>query len=450
MKLKLYRSSTVGIHSNNVKILIDPWLVDGEYYGSWSHFPFFDFDKYIDEINSYDLIYISHIHPDHCSKKTLSKINKKIPIYIHKYHEQFLKFNLEKLGFKVIEIEHGKRTKIKNNLHINIFAADNCDPQLCYKFSGCANLNKINGSQQIDSLSVIDDNKFSILNINDSPYDLAKSNFPNILKMYGKIDLMLTGYCGAGPFPQCIENFDIDQKIKHGEIKKSYFLNQAFNFIKVINAKYFLPFAGTYSLTGKLSKLQNLRGVPSLYYAYDVLDKMIEKNKFIETKSVKLNYDEVFDLSTGETENLFNIYQEDNYKKYFIEVLSKKKLDYEVDAQCSFDEIYELSKKSLERFIQRKLINNVHTDTNIIIDSGVGLLEIDNINNKLNVLKNNEISRRKKYVKYTLDSKLLKKILMGPRYAHWNNAEIGSHIKFFRNPNIFERNIYESMCFFHA
>ena len=73
MQIKLYRSATIGIISGDLKVLVDPWLTDGEYYGSWSHFPHFDLDKKIKEINSYDLIYISHIHPDHCSKKTTSK-----------------------------------------------------------------------------------------------------------------------------------------------------------------------------------------------------------------------------------------------------------------------------------------------------------------------------------------------------------------------------------------
>jgi len=82
MKLKLYRSATVGIQFENFKILQDPWLTDGEYYGSWSHFPKFEIKKNIQEINSYNAIYISHIHPDHCSDDTLSLIRKDIPIYI--------------------------------------------------------------------------------------------------------------------------------------------------------------------------------------------------------------------------------------------------------------------------------------------------------------------------------------------------------------------------------
>ena len=76
MKIKLYRSSTIGLISENFKILQDPWLTDGEYFGSWSHYPYFDLDKNIDEINSYDAIYVSHIHLDHCSDKTLKKLTK--------------------------------------------------------------------------------------------------------------------------------------------------------------------------------------------------------------------------------------------------------------------------------------------------------------------------------------------------------------------------------------
>ena len=71
-------------------------------------------------------------------------------------------------------------------------------------------------------------------------------------------------------------------------------------------------------------------------------------------------------------------------------------------------------------------------------------------NNRLEVVNSNEIELySSKYVLYKLDIRLLKKLLLGPKYAHWNNAEIGSHIKFFRKPDVFEKNIYESMCYFH-
>ena len=55
-----------------------------------------------------------------------------------------------------------------------------------------------------------------------------------------------------------------------------------------------------------------------------------------------------------------------------------------------------------------------------------------------------------KYVSYKVDYKLLNRILKGPKFAHWNNAEIGSHIEFSRRPEIYERKLYYSMSFFHA
>ena len=158
MRIKLYRSATVGIEFENFKLLMDPWLTDGEYYGSWSHYPQFDFENNLKEINSYDAIYISHIHPDHCSEETLKKISKNIPIYIHNYHKKFLKFKIENMGFKVFELENNKKTKIGNDIEINIIAADNCNPELCYKHVGCAILNgNKDNSQQIDTISIIND-----------------------------------------------------------------------------------------------------------------------------------------------------------------------------------------------------------------------------------------------------------------------------------------------------
>ena len=72
-------------------------------------------------------------------------------------------------------------------------------------------------------------------------------------------------------------------------------------------------------------------------------------------------------------------------------------------------------------------------------------------NKQLSVVDSDEIDYlSKKYVLYKTDIRLLKRLLMGPKYAHWNNAEIGSHLTFYRKPNIFEKKIYQSMCYFHS
>ena len=150
MKITYLNSASVLIEDKNVKILCDPWLDGEEYFGSWGIYPPYDFrPKVFDDV---DFIHISHIHPDHCSASTLSKLNKKIPIVIHKFPEKFLKSFLENLGFDVIELEHNKRTKLKENVHINVLAADDCNPEICGKLMGCNSLEKNYRTTQLLSL----------------------------------------------------------------------------------------------------------------------------------------------------------------------------------------------------------------------------------------------------------------------------------------------------------
>ena len=63
------QSSTQLIDLAGVKVLTDPWLTDGEYYGSWYHYPPFG-EENIRKLE-YDFIYVSHIHPDHLSERTI-------------------------------------------------------------------------------------------------------------------------------------------------------------------------------------------------------------------------------------------------------------------------------------------------------------------------------------------------------------------------------------------
>ena len=447
MKIKLFRSATVGIILKNYKILMDPWLTDGEYYGSWSHFPKFDLEKNLDEINSYNAIYISHIHPDHCSDETLKKIKKDIPVYIHSFHSKFLKFKIERAGFKVIELENNVRTEIAKNTFINVIAADNCDPKLCFKFTGCADLTANGQSQQIDTLSVIDDGKNSIMNINDCPYELATSTFKSLKKKYDKIDILLTGYGGAGPYPQCFDNLNMDEKQVAAKKKERQFLDQALNFIDDLKPNYYLPFAGTYTLSGKLSKLQDIRGVSSVNNAYEYIDNKIKDKK---TKSIKINPGSTFDLATQKTDKPYKPIDKKEYKKYVEENLVNRPLAYEMDDEPNFNEIFELGKKAFTKFLEKKLINNVILESDIFIKVKDKSLMLGK-NNKIIAVNTEDINKlSSKYVIFDTDIKLLKRLLLGPRFAHWNNAEIGSHIKFFRKPDVFERKLYYLMSYFHA
>ena len=188
MKITHLNGACELIESNGIKILIDPWLVDGEYYGSWCAYPSLkDFNFNI--LNNVDYIYISNIHPDHLSKPTLKKLNKDIPVLIHNFSEKFVKRNIESLGFKTIELDSNKKTLLKNNTYIDIFSAGYCNPELCHKSFGCGKMETNYTSTTIDTLCVISNENYNILNVNDCPYSVAKYAIKEVLNKYNNINL---------------------------------------------------------------------------------------------------------------------------------------------------------------------------------------------------------------------------------------------------------------------
>ena len=451
MKIKIYRSSTVEINLDGFKILTDPWLTDGEYYGSWSHYPPFSISRNLKNLNDIKSIYISHIHPDHCSIETLMKLKKTIPVYIHKFHTPFLKKKIELAGFSNInELSHGEKFFLdeKKKISLEIYAADDCNPELCYKFTGCVDKRIKNQSQQIDTLSVISYQGKNLVNLNDCPYELAKIPLKKIKKKYNNISILLTGYGGAGPYPQCFDNLNEKEKIIEAKKKEKKFLNQAINYIKILKPSYYLPYAGTYTLTGKLSAKQNLRGVPSIDDAYEYIDNCIEEKK-LSTKSIKINLEEEFDLNNPENIRAYKKISKVEYERYIKNKLSKKKLDYENDDIPNEDELFEYAKKAFDRYLKKRKEMNSKIDSQMIFDLNLNkVVVIDNIKNKI-YLKDKNYCTRDKYIKLKIDSRLFARILKGPKYAHWNNAEIGSHISYYRSPNIFDRNLHLSLCYFH-
>ena len=447
VKITYLKSASVLIEHNRVKILCDPWLVDGEYYGSWNHYPPVNFE--IEKYNDVDYIYISHNHLDHYSPKTLKQMDKKIPIIILKYIDKFLKNNLERLGFEVIELEHNIRVPLKGNLYLKILAADYCNPELCMLQTGCGIIEKKYGATHIDSMCVIDNDDKVIVNTNDCPFELAKTSVLDIIKNYKKIDLLLVGYAGAGPYPQCFDMLNEDEKKIESEKKKKQFFEQAKEYVNLTNPKFFMPFAGRYTLAGKLTPLNDIRGVPEIEEAFDYFftKSNIDKNK---SRCFLLNSEESFDLDSEQFSNMYIPININAKKKYIEEYMSSQKFDYE-DENVKFEDIEELIPLAYERFERKRNEINFKSKCNVIIPIPKNKYVVISLNGEgFRILNNNEVNQFEYYVKFIVDPRLLKWILKGPKFAHWNNAEIGSHIKFDRKPNVFERGIYHCICYFHS
>ena len=447
MKLTFFQSSAVMIETKGVKILCDPWLVDGELYGSWNHYPPIDFQP--QNFNDVDFIYLSHIHQDHFSKKSLSKLNKDIPVIIHNFENKILRENIKEMGFKVNELNHNDRTHLKNQVFINILAADNCDPSICYKYFGCAPLESKYGSTSIDTMSVIDDQDNVLVNTNDCPFELSFTAATTLKEKYSKIDMLLVGYTSASAYPQCFTLSEAE-KIREKERMQQDFLKKAENYVNLFEPNYFMPFAGRYTLAGKLAPLNDYRGVTELddAFSYFTNSKNIDVEK---SKCIILNPGSIFDTETGQPSEPYKKIDKIQKQQYIQNVLAKRKLDYESEQEPEIDEIKSLIGKCYERFDRKRKELRFSSETTVLIKlSSEEFLAISCNGNGWKIIKQKNIDDYKNYVKLSLDTRLLKWILSGPRYAHWNVAENGSHITFERTPNVYERGLYYCLAFFYA
>ena len=254
---------------------------------------------------------------------------------------------------------------------------------------------------------------------------------------------MIGGYSGAGPYPQCFKNLTKVEKAKKALIKKKQFLIQAKHFIEHIKPKYFMPFAGTYFLSGNLSRLNKYRGVPT----------RLEAKKFLSRncKSKTL----FFVLKTNGTFNLKNfskkkelIADNEKFNSQISKKLSNFKFDYQKEKPVNQKDIIVLLKKSVYKFFDKLILTGYKDNTKVVIKISKSKYFL--INTKLKNFKISHSLPKNNFLLMELNQNLLYKILLGPRFAHWNNAEIGSHILYFRKPDFYDKKLFYCLNFFHS
>lgn len=451
MELEFIKSATVPVRDSDTEVLCDPWLIDGAYYGSWAHYPPVDFD--LEGYNDVDYIYVSHIHPDHIHDETFSQFDTDIPVIIHDFQFDFLKNNIERMGFEVIELQHNQRTHLAEDLHINILAADNCNPEACGSYFGCDWLDDSTdgyGSSQIDTLGVFDNGETTLVNINDCPFELSKPAAKNIMDRYESIDQLLLPYTGAGPCPQCFENLSEEEKRREANWKRQNYYQQAENYINLFEPTYYTPFAGTYILAGDLADLNEYRGVPTRHDAAEYLRRSANVDSE-EHKCVLLNSQTTFDIEAGEQSEPFNPVDKEWLQNYITNELSGWTYPHESAEEPTVDELKQYIPDAYERMEETRQQVGFESDMDVVVDLTDGqCAKVSMKGEGFEFMTTKEATQTEPYVKFDVDSRLLNQILQGPQYAHWNNASIGSHITYDRQPNTFERGTYYCMNFFHA
>ena len=401
--------------SKGTRLLMDPWLDNGVFEGSWCHYPPL-VTKHSD-LQDVDFIYLSHIHPDHYDERFFD-YDKEKPIIILDNKYNFLENNLRKKGYKnILKIKDQETLKYKE-FSITLF-----EPFVNNVFheSALGNL--------IDSAIVIEDlDGTKAFNANDNTPD--KSACEMLKKRFGIFDLAMINYNSAGPYPSCFSNFSLEKKIdEHKKVLKRniYHLISCCNILK---PKVVLPFAGAYVLGGKEWRKNKFLGTTTVDKCASLVEEMSDH------KAIAMNENNIFNLNTLEMNSEYVPINELEMGEYIAKVLSKVKYPYENEELPDIDKLENTIKNSIKALKERSQKYKIKVKSKIILK----LRQKSYLINKGDPKFNTELI-------FSLDERLMKRIL--ERKSQWNSAEIGCHIDIFRSPNNYEIDAHTMMQFFH-
>jgi UDP-MurNAc hydroxylase len=202
-----------------------------------------------------------------------------------------------------------------------------------------------------------------------------------------------------------------------------------------------------------LTNLQDLIATPKIDTAYKFFQNYLsDSSKFKNTALIKINPENIFSLEEKNTLNLYSSINQREYNDYKKNYLKNKKFIYEQNDEESLDGIFDLSKLAFENFLRKKneLNSKIPLDIYIKVKHKYIKISQDIKKDRIDFIERDLINKNNKHIILDLDIRLLKLILKGPKYAHGNNAEIGSHINYFRSPDIHLRNFQQSICYFHC
>ncbi len=403
MKIKYYYSATVGIITDDVSILCDPWFTQGIYYGSWFHYPYEP--SKIDNIEKYDYIFISHLHEDHCDIRFLKKYlkdNSETKIIIAERPNNYLSKILDRNKIEYLAI---KSTNIGESF-IDIIVDDS------------------RGNSSIDSILVLRKKSNIYINANDCIVSEDIANKINKLKE-NNIDykvLLSIGYAGANDWPHMYLNYYGNDLLIAASKKRKLNINKFIKGVNYINPSIVHPFAGQYILGGHLYKYNSQRGIPDPIVLKDIFKKVVILKEYKGEIDLEKNF-----ISNERLEP----YNEDELNKYS-ESLRYEKFDYESDEVFIDNETI----KNKLNFAYSKIVDSEKYDFNI--DIYTKYIYENDFKKSREVLsmhfKGSNIDKEKISYKYIIDPRLLSGIIK--KKYHWDNCIIGSHIFTERIPDI--------------
>lgn len=434
MKLRSLNNATVLIQSDECSLLIDPWLVGDLYGGAWSPFATCENLEFLKTITH---VFVSHIHEDHWDRETLKLLRKDIEIFIPDMPiNAVLKNYIERLGFsKISLIKYFTKIKL-SDIHLTIIPPMNAFGQEL----GSYNEGYEFDATHIDTSLLLEDQRTNTSHLflcDNTPYDLSileGVHFENLSSVWYPFNSY------AQDYPVCyeMENFERNKVHQKMHEKRRDVIKQC---IKKLKPKYYFPHSADFVLNGPNS---------ASFERYTEA-KYMERNRVAETYAFSdLPYsvsayagfgDELEVVNGGDIRIQRDIY---GYE------LSSSKPDLDNFEPHLNEKNSQVLERAFSQMLQRCEKFNID-----LTPCNDWLLELNVDEEKLTLSYENrrlvkdgdEVYSDAKVLSIKLTEKQFG-VLMN-RELHWDNAQIGMHLNFKRNPNEYCQNLYKSLNFLH-
>ncbi len=219
MRVEYISHSCFVLETSAVRITFDPWIVGSAYAGQWQLYPK---PKDISKVQIADVVLISHGHEDHLHNASLKLIQKKAKIFFPFQWRDGIVGYLKYLGFNSITEAISFKTYHFKNIKITYLG------------------------YSLESVIVVECDGKVIVNINDalnSNHETAV-NFllQKIKSKWNKIDILLSGWSGAGYFPNKV-HYKGKEDLEVAKIREQYFADNFCKFTKYLHPSVAIPFA---------------------------------------------------------------------------------------------------------------------------------------------------------------------------------------------------------------
>ena len=223
----------------------------------------------------------------------------------------------------------------------------------------------------------------------------------------------------------------------------------AIQYIDHLRPRYFMPFAGQYILGGKLVGLNKYRGILEQEEILSNFQMLLQENK-LQSECVLLNSGDSFGLGMNFETRQLKLPSPEERDLYMQQVLSRKKLVYEkqtISISRNSTDFYETLKLAYARLTNAQTQFNHRSSWKVYLDVDQDELYCIPFD-RSSVRRVGKGTEREPFIRITLDHRLLAMILDGR--AHWDPAAIGSHLTFFRKPDIYDISIVNFLNYLRA